>query len=64
MNEIVKRRKKANNELLKILKEVVEAEPQLRFYQLLVAVGIVDGVDRFYEEPDMTLARVKERLDK
>ena len=54
-----------NNRLLdnlKILSEVLKLVlkcPDLRFIQVLWALGIVDSEDRFYEEPCVTLARIK-----
>ena len=62
MNEITRRRVKANKEIIKCLEDVMKVYPDWRFQQLLMNVGIVDGVDRFYEEPDMTLSRVKATL--
>ena len=58
MNEITRRRVKANKEIIKCLEDVMKVYPDWRFQQLLMNVGIVDGVDRFYEEPDMTLSRI------
>jgi hypothetical protein len=62
-------RKEKNKELLRILDEIVEACPDLRFGQILMNWGFVDWgrkpggtvevYDPFYEEPDRTLSRVK-----
>lgn len=49
-------------ENLKILKEILDKiidNPELRFIQILWALGIVDREDRFYEEPSVTLERVR-----
>jgi hypothetical protein len=42
----------------KILKKINNS-PGLRFYQILIALGIVDGEDNFYEESYSTLKRMK-----
>ena len=62
MDEITRRRVKANKEIIKCLEDVMKVYPDWRFQQLLMNVGIVDGVDRFYEEPEMTLGRIKATL--
>ena len=62
MNEITRRRVKANKEIIKCLEDVMKVYPDWRFQQLLMNVGVVDGVDRFYEEPDMTLSRMRTTL--
>lgn len=64
-------RKEENEKLLKILKDYLEANPDIRFIQALWNLGIIDRqvidasgfetsfiVDRFYEEPDKTLERI------
>ena len=62
MNEITRRRVKANKAIIKVIEDVMNIFPDWRFQQILMNIGIVDGVDRFYEEPDTTLARTKETL--
>lgn len=62
MKEITKRRVKANKAIMKLLQDVMDVYPDWRFQQLLMNVGVVDGVDRFYEEPDTTLARLRENV--
>lgn len=62
-------RKEKNKELLRILDEIVEAHPDLRFGQILMnwcflgwgrkPGGTVEVYDPFFEEPASTLARVK-----
>jgi hypothetical protein len=56
---------------LEILEEIVKytmEHPELRFVQILWSLNIInrdiDGnlMDRFYEEPDVTLLKVKEQL--
>lgn len=55
---------------LEILEEIVSytmEHPELRFVQILWSLNVInrdtDGnlMDRFYEEPDVTLLRVKEQ---
>lgn len=53
-------RKESNEELLNILKLFIIEHPELRFIQALWALGIVSLEDRFYEESDKTLDKVKE----
>ena len=62
MNDLTRRRVKANKAILKVLQDVMKVYPDWRFQQLLMNIGLVDGVDRFYAEPDMTIFRVKENL--
>lgn len=62
MDEITRRRMKANKEIIKCLEDVMKVYPDWRFQQLLMNVGVVDGVDRFYEEPEMTLSRIRTTL--
>lgn len=49
--------------LSKVLRLVLKC-PDLRFIQILWALGIVDSEDRFYEEPNITLKRMEERRKK
>ena len=52
-----------NREIIKILSKIVEAYPDWRFQQILFNLNIVTmGEDRFYEEPDETLKKMKEFL--
>ena len=44
----------------KILEEVL-TQPYLRFNQILWHLGITDDKDRFYENSEETVKRVKER---
>lgn len=43
-----------NKQIVEKISKIVDACPQLRFIQLLWALGIVDGHDRFYEESELT----------
>lgn len=53
-------RQKYNLEILEEVKKFLEKQPDMRFIQALWALNIVDKEDRFYEEPEITLAKVKE----
>ena len=50
-----------NVEVLNILVDYLKQNPDIRFFQALYNVGIMDSknVDRFYEEPYETLSRMK-----
>lgn len=63
-------RKEENEKILKILKDYLEANPNIRFIQALWNLRIIDRdpiwkpgeagppIDRFYEEPSETLKRI------
>ena len=65
-------RKEGNEKLLQLLKDYLEANPDIRFIQALWNLHIIDGrtivlspeasyteiIDRFYEEPAETLKRM------
>lgn len=53
-------RQRYNLEILEELKNFLKQHPDIRFIQSLWALNIVDKEDRFYEEPELTLAKVKE----
>jgi len=68
-------RQAANRELVKILSELVESHPDLRFGQLLMTQGFLESYttgnqfdsdthiqDPFNEEPMTTLKRVEEKV--
>ena len=66
-------RKESNKEMVKILEELVNAHPELRFGQILMAFGFIttdigrEGlsvVDPFNEESVDTLKRVQEVINK
>ena len=50
-----------NVEVLNILVDYLKQNPDIRFFQALYNVGIMDSknVDRFYEEPSETLKKKK-----
>lgn len=54
-----KDRAKYNKECLEHLSRYLEAHPELRFIQALWALNIVDREDRFYEEPWVTVEKIK-----
>ena len=53
-------RQELNKEILEKLKEYIDKYPNMRVIQLLYAVGIIDGTDKFYEESHITLNKLKE----
>ena len=53
-----------NKQILKILSDKVEQCPEMRFVQILWALGIDDGQDNFYKESKETLDDVKNNLKK
>jgi uncharacterized protein YihD (DUF1040 family) len=71
INKIIKRvitstlknRKKYNEKILTILQREVEENPELRFIQILHKVGIIDGTDKFYEEPKLTYEKIKKEIN-
>ncbi len=57
-------RQKYNLEILEQLKQFVQENPVQRFIQALWNLNIVDGEDRYNEEPQITLKKVKSALEK
>lgn len=64
------KRQENNLKILKHLFEVIIDEPDLRFIQILWALGIIDREngsldikDRFHEEPEITLKKMEATLD-
>lgn len=61
-------RQEYNLQILKILEEYLKQHPDFRFIQVLWALNIIDRdennliIDRFYEEPNITLEKIKENL--
>ena len=61
-------RKKYNLAILNKLEEFLKEHPDFRFIQALWALDIIDRdennliIDRFYEEPNKTLDKVKKSL--
>ena len=54
-------RRTNNLQILNELTSIVEKYPDLRFGQI-INIFINNDSDLFYEEPDLTLKRVKERI--
>jgi hypothetical protein len=62
-------RKEANMEIVRLLLNFINMNPEQRFGQILMNLNIVQRdnesgklVNNFYEEPEKTLERVKETL--
>ena len=47
-----------------LIRDMVEKCPDVRFIQLLCALGIVNREDRFYEESDETIEIVIKNMEK
>ena len=56
-------RRSYNLMILTELKKIVEMYPDLRFGQM-IEVFCKGNSDLFYDEPDLTLSRIKENLNK
>ena len=51
-------RKENNLKILKKLEICLNECPDIRFIQALWSLRIIDGLDRFYEEPSITIKRM------
>ena len=51
-------RKENNLKILKKLESYLNKYPDIRFIQALWSLHIVDELDRFYEEPSITIKRM------
>ncbi|MGM9530405.1 hypothetical protein [Intestinibacter sp.] len=51
-------RKEDNLKILKKLESYLNKYPDIRFIQALWSLHIVDELDRFYEEPSITIKRM------
>lgn len=57
-------RLESNIKILKIVKQLAYEFPDMRFIQLLTVVDvIISSTDQFYEESDVTLERIKKRIE-
>lgn len=56
-------RLEANIKILNITKQLVYMFPDMRFIQLLTTVDAILGTDQFYEESEVTLNRIKEKIE-
>ena len=70
IQEMIKKRQEANREIVKLVSDVVDKYPDLRFGQILANLSIIEydyGADKvtpkdiFYEEPVITLNRIKNK---
>lgn len=48
-----------NQQIINYLLKFITNNPEMRFIQVLWALGVVDNSDRFYEESNTTLEKVK-----
>ena len=49
--------------ILNITKQLAYMFPDMRFIQLLTTVDAILGTDQFYEESEITLNRIKEKIE-
>lgn len=56
-------RLEANIKILNITKQLTYMFPDMRFIQLLTTVDAILGTDQFYEESEVTLNRIKEKIE-
>lgn len=56
-------RLEANIKILSITKQLAYMFPDMRFIQLLTTVDAILGTDQFYEESEVTLNRIKEKIE-
>lgn len=63
ISSVQEQRLEANIKILKIVKQLAYEFPDMRFIQLLTVVDAILGTDQFYEESDVTLERIKKRIE-
>ena len=56
-------RLEANIKILNITKQLAYMFPDMRFIQLLTTFDAILGTDQFYEESEVTLNRIKEKIE-
>lgn len=56
-------RLEANIKILNITKQLAHMFPDMRFIQLLTTVDAILGTDQFYEESEVTLNRIKKKIE-
>ena len=56
-------RLEANIKILNITKQLAYMFPDMRFIQLLTTIDVILGTDQFYEESEVTLNRIKEKIE-
>ena len=62
-DEVLQKRIKYNNMLLRALKKYVRDNPSFKFIQILHALNIINGRDNWSEEPEITYKRVLRMLE-
>lgn len=62
-NNFNRQRIQANKEILNIIQEYINKNTKQRFIQVLWNLDIINNQDRFNEEPQVTLKRIKTRLE-
>ena len=62
--EYDRQRYENNKQILEILKNSIEENKNLRFVQILWMLNIVDNIDRFYEEPWVTIKRISNTIER
>ena len=53
----------ANIKISNIISQLIYEFPDMRFIQLLTTVDAILGTDQFYEESEVTLNRIKEKIE-
>ena len=56
-------RLESNIKILNITKQLAHMFPDMRFIQLLTTVDAILGTDLLYEESEVTLNRIKEKIE-
>lgn len=56
-------RLESNIKILNITKQLAYMFPDMRFIQLLTTVDAILSTDQFYEESEVTLNRIKEKIE-
>jgi len=49
-----------NREIIKVISEVMEKNPELRFHQILIMMDLANYRDDFYTSPEEVLERIKD----
>ena len=53
----------ANIKISNIISQLIYEFPNMRFMQLLMVIDAVIDTDQFYEESEVTLNRIKEKIE-
>lgn len=56
-------RLESNIKILNITKQLAYMFPDMRFIQLLTTIDAILGTDQFYEESEVTLNRIKKKIE-